>query len=112
MVIVVNHLFKEFVRQSGKPYNLEQFMERMTIRVPGEKPSAESWHRDESKVASGDDKIFGGWVNLNDYPHYFSCVPGSQYKNTTSHNGFAKIPKSQHAAVSYTHLTLPTTPYV
>ena len=59
MVIVVNHLFKEFVRKSGKPYNLEQFMERMTIRVPGEKPSAESFHRDESKVASGDDKMFG-----------------------------------------------------
>ena len=97
MVIVVNHLFKEFVRQSGKPYNLEQFMDRMTIRVPGEKPSAESWHRDESKVASGDDKVFSGWVNLDSDPQYFSCVPGSQYKNTTSHNGFAKIPKSQHA---------------
>jgi hypothetical protein len=97
MGIVVTRLLKPLVKQTGVAYNIEQFMERMSIRVPGETPSAESWHRDESTVSSGNDKTFGGWVNLDDKPQHFSCVPGSHYKNTTSHRGFAKIPKSDAA---------------
>lgn len=95
--IVVPRLLKPLIRQTNVKYNVEQCMERMTIRVPGEKPSAESWHRDESKIASGNDRVFGGWVNLDSTPQYFSCVPGTHYKNTTSHRGFAAIDKSLHA---------------
>lgn len=97
--IVVNGVFRDMVRPTtGKPYNVEQCMERMTIRVANEKPSAESWHRDESKIAAGDDKVFGGWINLDDQAQLFSCVPGSQYNEARSHTGFATIPRSEHAA--------------
>ena len=95
MSIVIDRLFRPLIHQTGKNYNLEQCMERMTIRVVGEKPSAESWHRDESKIASGDDKVFGGWINLDDTPQFFSCVPGTHYRDATSHRGFAPIEKSK-----------------
>ena len=94
--ILVTKVFSEVSRLYGGDWNLEQMIDRIVIRNAGEKPSAESFHRDEStsEIASDDDKIFGGWVCLDSKDQYFSCVPCSHRPNSTQHRGFAKIKKS------------------
>ena len=61
-------------------YLLEQVVDRVMIRRPGDKPVAEMWHRDVAMNAKPTDKIFGGWINLDPHdfePQNFSCVLGS-----------------------------------
>ena len=60
------------------------------FRPAGASPSAESWHRDESKYAEDADTVFGGWLNLDDQDQFFSCVPGT-HTQTSKNKGFAKI---------------------
>lgn len=97
MSIVVERLFARLVCRAGVPYGLEQYVGRMTVRVRGETPTRESWHRDVCPTAKGTDQVFGGWVNLDDVPQRFSCVPGSQLTSATSNTGSAAIDKSQAA---------------
>lgn len=86
--------------QIGKIYDgpkrIEQLIDRLMIRPPKAKPSAESWHRDESVGYRPGDLIFGGWINLDDRPQYFSCVLGT-HNVDIQNRGFASIPKEQHA---------------
>lgn len=90
------------VRDAGLLQSDEEFFEqipdRMMIRAKGLTASAESWHRDQTPSANDDDTVMGGWVNLDDKPQYFSCVPGS-HKGVSGkgHGGFATIPKTEHA---------------
>lgn len=70
---------------------LEQCFDRVLRRIPGETIDAESWHRDEAKNALTGDDIFGGWINLDSEPQYFSCAPGTHKDVGTNNNGFAKI---------------------
>ena len=95
--ILVESLFKPLVDTYDAPdsWYLDHMIGRMTIRLPGEKPSRESWHRDEASdlIADSDDKVFGGWINLDDVDQFFSCVPGSHRPNSTKHRGFSKIKK-------------------
>ena len=46
-------------------YLLEQVVDRVMIRRPGDKPVAEMWHRDVAMNAKPTDKFFGGWINLD-----------------------------------------------
>jgi len=94
--ILVKKVFSDVSRLYDGDWNLEQMIGRLVIRLAGEKPSSESFHRDESteKIARDDDKIFGGWVNITDRDQYFICVPCSHRPNSTQHRGFAKIKKS------------------
>lgn len=96
-VKLVDTLFKPLVNTYDVPddWYLDHMFGRMTIRVPGEKPSRESWHRDEASVlvAGGDDKVFGGWINLDNVDQFFSCVRGTHDPNTNKHRGFTKISK-------------------
>lgn len=78
-----------FVKYKG--YNLEQIIDRMMYRPPGFKPSAETWHRDESPKALDGDKIFGGWVNLDNHDQFFSAVPKTHKEVGGQHKGFASI---------------------
>lgn len=51
--IVVDSLFRDVVARMPRglgEWKLEQKPERMTIRLPGEKPSAETLHRDEAVI--------------------------------------------------------------
>lgn len=68
---------------------LQTITDRMMYRLKGMKPVAEAWHRDvmetnekKLKVTKGDmilddDEVYGGWINLDSVPQYFSCIPGS-----------------------------------
>lgn len=77
-----------------RKYKLEQIHDRMLYRRAGEKPTAESWHRDEAPSALDTDHTFGGWVNLDHESQFFSCVPGSHHVER-GQGGFATIPKEE-----------------
>ena len=70
----VQSVLSEFADPGQK---FEQIPDRMMFRPKGQVPTAESWHRDESKLAKPGDKIFGGWLNLDSKSQYFSCCPGT-----------------------------------
>lgn len=54
MAIVIEKVFRETVAKKkamdSRDWKLEQKVERMTIRNPGQSASPESWHRDEAKI--------------------------------------------------------------
>lgn len=77
---------------------LEQIIDRMLVRRESQRPSAETWHRDVAAGAAPGNKVYGGWVNLNDEDQYFSCVPGSCHEVACG-VGFAKIRKDQHVGI-------------
>lgn len=71
---------------------IEQLVDRMLYRPAGDKPSAESWHRDQSPDRKDGDLILGGWINLDaKEPQHLCCVPGSHSGVQPSSGGFAPI---------------------
>lgn len=82
-----------------KGFKFEMLMDRYMYRFKDTAPSAESWHRDVAKPSfiHNDDELFGGWINLDTQPQYFSCIPGSHLgiKLKDIKSGFAVIPKDQ-----------------
>lgn len=81
---------------------LQIHIDRMLFRRKGQKPSAESWHRDMRPKKTKwphDDETYGGWVNLNDFDQTFSCIPGThlgvKYKDIDSGQSFSIIPKDK-----------------
>lgn len=89
--------FRQLLKEKKTRMRLEQIPDRMMIRLKGQSPSKESWHRDIAKNAVPTDMTFGGWLNLDPVNQYFSCVPGSHtQKAKRTKKGFAPIPKSEH----------------
>lgn len=76
---------------TNKQTKLEQIIDRMMIRRKGLNPSKESWHRDEAPSIKTGDVVFGGWINLDSTPQYFSCIPRSHKVNSSGGGGFVKI---------------------
>ena len=70
----------------------------MLFRRPPAKPGAESWHRDESLNAKEGDTIYGGWINLDTEPQYFSGCPKSHLEPDAMrrNQGFARIDKKDY----------------
>jgi hypothetical protein len=77
----------------------EQVIDRMLFRRPSQRPGAETWHRDEAKMAKDGDTIYGGWINLNldNSSQFFSCCPGTHTDVGTVNRGFVPIKKSEKA---------------
>jgi hypothetical protein len=113
--IVYKKLFPVFsIYLNNNPHiYLEMIPTRMLFRRPGQAPSKESWHRDQSysgdmnnvnKIslnALEDDIIFGGWTNLDNTPQVFSGIPGShktlEGKIVKGSKGFFCLPREHHA---------------
>lgn len=94
----VKPFFAIYESDREKPRSFEQIVDRLMIRPSGKKPTAESWHRDVCPETYDGDTIFGGWLNLDDEPQYFTCCPGSHIEDTTGENkGFALIKKEDKA---------------
>ena len=101
MYIVIEKLFRDYKQLYLDPsYNIEQIIDRIMIRPPTDIASAESWHRDEAPKADviNGDLTFGGWINYDKEPQYFSCVKGS-HKNLDitkrdKKKGFHKVDKA------------------
>lgn len=77
MFELIELLFRPYVRELLTPeFGLEQCPCRMLVRPPGATPTAETWHRDEAPGAdpAAGDVVFGGWINLDRQPQFFSCA--------------------------------------
>lgn len=91
-------LFQNITKNSfRKLNNLEMLWDRFMFRYKGQSPSAETWHRDvipPNKISEWDE-VFGGWINMDSKPQYFSCILGSHLDTKLSElkEGFAVIPK-------------------
>jgi hypothetical protein len=68
--------------------------DRMQLKVKNSQVTRESFHRDEGPCEEGD-LTFGGWVNLDSEPQYFSCVPGSHPHPSLNRNGGGFVKYSQ-----------------
>lgn len=110
LAIVIEKVFRETAANKkamdSRDWKLEQKVERMTIRQPGETPSKESWHRDEAKImTTPDDTVYGGWINLDPVPQFFSCVVGSHKTGVTTNGGFVKVSKEEAAEIKDNNLS-------
>lgn len=91
--IVKNFLMRHF----PDGYYLEQLFDRMCVRRAGTSTTRESWHRDISVKKHQDDRVFGGWINLDDKPQYFSCAIGTHLDHTEK-TGFVRNDKPEQTA--------------
>lgn len=117
--IVVNEVFRDLIQKYDKPtdWKLDHIIDRMLIRLEGQTPSTEIWHRDEaSPEITGDkknkedieyfgdenidDKVFGGWINLDARSQFFSCIRESHYPDSLQHRGFHKFKLAEAKLVS------------
>lgn len=86
--------FQKLQPQAG--WNLEQLMDRTSLRRAGTSTSAETWHRDQSPTA---DAVLGGWVNLDadgGSQQHFSCSPASHHMDAAA-AGFVKASEAEIA---------------
>lgn len=86
----------ELFKDSG--LNGHALFDRMMLRPVGKSPTAESWHRDITPNVSPEDTMFGGWINFNSGPQYFSCVPGSHNDTKDDAVGFSLIKSDEQLA--------------
>jgi hypothetical protein len=90
-------------------FYIQRLFDRMCVRKTGTSIPKETWHRDlnpMSMIISDKDKkeytprpdehIFGGWVNLDDDPQYFSCA-----LSTHTDNIIVKKGKSESGFVAH-----------
>lgn len=73
-------------------FYLEQLFCRMCLRPEGTSVTREQWHRDLNPTAQKDDIVFGGWINLDDQPQWFSCAPATHNDVVEATKGFSKQP--------------------
>ena len=102
--VLRKEVYEALIGQFGEVFpgrRLELLADRFGIRRKGTTIGVESWHRDVGPKAPGD-IIYGGWLNLDppgNNPQYFSCVPGDILPTDVDPMGFAKFPKTEHAAL-------------
>ncbi len=90
---VLKKVFGPMLEADSK-LQFEQCFDRTMIRRPSQTPGKESFHRDESPGALPTDTVYGGWINLDPFPQYFSGCPGT-HKEVSKNRGFAKIGKEE-----------------
>jgi len=77
-------LFRDLVRDGEL---MEQLFDRMCLRPAGTSTTREQWHRDLNPTALDGDVVFGGWINLDDEPQFFSCAPGTHHAEVAVQQG-------------------------
>jgi hypothetical protein len=82
-----------------KNANVACMMDRMLFRRAGDVATPEYWHRDLSPtMPDGVLAVFGGWINLDSEPQYFSCVPGTHSIITATSRHFTLSSSSSSGA--------------
>lgn len=77
---ITHNVARAVLRNVAQPGQLfHSLFDRMCLRKSGTAFLGESWHRDVCSLPTAlpSDQIFGGWVNLDNSPQFFRCVPGS-----------------------------------
>jgi hypothetical protein len=91
MVAEVENLWRDYTRRYQPDALLEKVSDRILFRRKGRAPTAEVWHRDEAPRSLKGDEVFGGWLNLDNHPQYFNCVPGTHKDVPNANGGFHVI---------------------
>jgi hypothetical protein len=60
----------------------DRFMMRPGDLKPDTNAWKNLWHQDAAPNTSDEDKVFGGWLNLNTYTQYFRCLDGTHSRNS------------------------------
>jgi hypothetical protein len=103
--VVSSQIFQTYLQEvrpdTHKEFRLEVLFDRVLHRFPGQKPNAETAHRDvtPSKFLreEDDDLVFGGWLNLTSHEQFFVGKPGSHlgvrntYEVSQAHEGFCTL---------------------
>lgn len=71
-------------------FRVSQVIDRLMKRLRGDKPTTESWHRDVAANTKAGDRVYGGWINLDDEDQFFSCIPGTHNDAIGEGTGFVK----------------------
>lgn len=100
--------FDHIFSKSGDGYQMEAIIDRLMVRPPYRKPTAETWHRDEAKGAVYGDVVYGGWVNLDNTDQYFSCHPGSAA--SSNNGGFRPATASEKERARLGKVVVPVPP--
>lgn len=93
-------IMKQFFRQEfqknfpEQTFYIERLFDRMCVRKQGTTIPKETWHRDLNPMTMipvdqkkkeytprPNEHVFGGWVNLDDEPQYFSCALSTHTNN-------------------------------
>lgn len=79
------------------PPQVTQLFDRVLIRPIGAKPTAEFWHRDTTPLCGKNERVFGGWLNLNHkHVQHASLAPGTAMsQELVAARGFHRIPPDQ-----------------
>ena len=80
------------LKDEAKPgERVQQLFDRMCFRRAGTSFKSESWRRDACTglKTTASDRIWEGWVNLDDADQYFTCVLDSADKYSGVESGFA-----------------------
>jgi hypothetical protein len=86
--------------QGKHHYRVAQYPDRLLYRPAGKRPTAESWHRDESPFLAEGDFILGGWLNLNTETQHFSFIAES-HDVPPARRGFARATDMPQEAARY-----------
>jgi hypothetical protein len=88
-----------------KPRRVHAMIDRMAVRVAGQQPGAESWHRDVSYTGVDDAvTVFGGWIALT--PQFASLVPGT-HGGLPGPVGFAALSAADRADAERRKVAVP-----
>jgi hypothetical protein len=113
------HMTEFFKRQfqgafPEETFYIERLFDRMCVRKTGTTIPKETWHRDLNPMTMvlvdkkeklytprSNEHIFGGWINLDDTPQYFSCALSTHtdpivLKKGRSESGFTAQEKASH----------------
>lgn len=85
--IIENKIF-DLLLNENKNMKISMSPDRPLIRFPTQiVDETGKWHQDDAANATEEDRIFGGWVNLNkDVTQYFKCIPGTHKHTHTIFN--------------------------
>lgn len=92
-----------------------QLLDRYKLEPVGVHPTGgAAWHRDYTPLAQWNDRVFGGWVNLNlDLTQWLRYVPGTaipQPQCNRENWGFKKLPKPERDELKKRSLEVPIPP--
>ena len=94
-------------KKRGQTY-VEMIVDRIMIRQPGQAPTRETWHRDESADALPRDVMLGGWINLNNFDEFLSAVPSTHLPvNLLRGFGAVKEPELSRVKPNATKIKVP-----
>jgi hypothetical protein len=84
----------------GPDRKLEQIPDRMRVLTRRATVQREAWHQDltPAQYQQAGDSIFGGWINTDNAPQYFSAFPGSHIVDPITRRTYVQLKRERREA--------------